>query len=472
MSTYRVGADHSGNGDEDCIKAVCSKLESAGHTTVNLGVTPNLEGKLGAGSPEDIGVFLVNGICLGTIDSCYKSLIVGKKCSHVYFGIPKPIMSEPFNNREALSDKNKKVAIADDDTFSPSDVRALSGKYTVEELFERYDGVDYAYGDTCEEVADAILNGNTDSGATQTSGEGSIMSGWESITDLLKPLDGEAQVLVRGDIVEIKRISVPEVTKLWVFEGVNIIEDSITVYDYTPEIYNTFSIKWGESYENEMELSFDKHKELFGERKTEVNAVYLVPEDEVPTEDTETTETESDTKTEEDKKEDDDFLGGIFNFLGNSGAEESKKLSEESSGASESEETNYVELPITNERDAYLFGLKTVGMAMRKDGHKIECKVIGSEKWQTGEWCHVYIPQFDEECIMFISKCSHEMSADNEWVTSLTLVDYPPSLGHGHSNSPSNEGSEESTSTEDTSTTESTDTGNSEDTEKSNEEEK
>ena len=66
------------------------------------------------------------------------------------------------------------------------------------------------------------------------------MSGWESITDLLKPLDGEAMVVVRGDSVIIKRIYPPESTKLWIYEGINVVDDSVTISDYSPEIYNTF----------------------------------------------------------------------------------------------------------------------------------------------------------------------------------------------------------------------------------------
>ena len=53
--------------------------------------------------------------------------------------------------------------------------------------------------------------------------------------------------------------------------------------DYSPEIYNTFTIRWGASFENELEATFEKHKELFGERRTEVNAVYEVPVNEVIT---------------------------------------------------------------------------------------------------------------------------------------------------------------------------------------------
>ena len=67
---------------------------------------------------------------------------------------------------------------------------------------------------------------------------------------------------------------------------------------------------------------------------------------------------------------------------------------------------------------------------------------------------------------MFISKVSHDSGADDEWLTSLTLVDYPPSLGSGQSNSPSSGNSmdemtseEDETSSEDESSEDSSESG-------------
>lgn len=449
MSTYNVGSDHSGNGDQECIDAVCRVLEDAGHTANKLGVTPNLEGSLNTGNGEDIGVFIVNGICLGTIASVSK-MVQGGGCSHVYFGIPKPIMSSPFNVEANLTDPSMTLAIADDDNFSPPDVRALDKKFTVAEAFDHFEGVSYVYGNTCEEVGQKILNGDVGGGNSSTSdkNEGSVMSGWESITDLLKPLDGEAMVVVRGDAVIVKRIYPPESAQLWVYEGINVVSDSVKVSDYSPEIYNTFVIKWGASFENQFEISFNKHKELFGERKTEVNAIYTVPIDKTNTGE------ETETDTGETQSNDD---GGIFGFItdtllnwGTGGTYGTVKASAnviyDSEGdaygggtgeeAQEEEEPTLSEIPITDEGEAYLFGLMQVGKACRKSGHQIECKVIGNKRFEVGEWCRVYLPTFREDCIMFISKVSNESSADGEWLTSLTLVDYPPSLGSGQSNSP------------------------------------
>ena len=218
---------------------------------------------------------------------------------------------------------------------------------------------------------------------------------------------------------------------------------------YSPEIYNTFTIHWGASFENELEATFEKHKELFGERRTEVNAVYEVAVDSSESSesgDGETTETGSES---EDTGDDGGLFGFMSGFLGGGDDETSKQLedaqNQAESGTDDEQQTQ--EIPITDEGEAYLFALKEVGKARRKDGHRIECKVIGNKRFEVGEWCRVYLPSFDEDSIMFISKVSHDSGADNEWITSLTLVDYPPSLGSGQSNSPSSSSEEDSSDT-------------------------
>lgn len=465
MTHYKVGSDHSGKGDQACIDAVCKVLEEAGHEVDDVGVSPNSEGSL-AGA--DIAVFIVNGVCLATMHSCYDNLIKGGKCQKVFFGYAKPIMYAPFNDKSKLSDSNYKLSCVNEG-WVPAHYHNDDGKWTVVEAFEQYEGVEYAWGDTCEELGNAILAGgggeSTSSGSTD---KGSLMSGWESITDLLKPLDGEAMVVVRGDSVIIKRIYPPEATKLWIYEGVNLVDGSVSVSDYTPEIYNTLSIKWGAQFENEMEVSFKKHVDLFGERKKEVNAVY-----EVPINTSESTLTTEDTAQEEAEKNVSengsfwDFLGGSSNVeeakteTTNTSSGSSSSSSTSNSGDSDEPETK--EVPITDKAEAYLFGLKEIGRERRKDGHKIECKVIGNKHWEIGEWTRVYIPSFDEDTIMFVSKVNHESGADSEWLTALTLVDYPPSLGSGQSNSPSND-SDSSSSNSSSSSSSSSDTGSTSDT--------
>lgn len=439
MTQYNVGSDHSGTGDTECINKICDILEQNGHTTLRLGVTPNLEAKLMNQPSDSIGVFLVNGLCIGTV----KSLSDDLKNTTI-IGIPKVMYTGSVSLPDGL--KTQPLKLDPRQSTWPDSYKELNGK-TFDEVCGMCENIEYVYGDTCEDVAQAILDGNFGGGGssqtTTQAGEGSVMSGWESITDLLKPLDGEAMVVVRGDTVIIKRIYPPTSTSLWVYEGINIVDGSVNISDYSPESYNTFQINWGATFEHSFEMSFEKHKELFGERRKEVNAIYEVPY--MGGEEPQTTE-----EGGEDANEDD---GGLFGFVtdsllnvatgGASGAIQdginAVTLNDESLEGEEETNTKdhaNVEIPITDEGEAYLFGLKQVGMAMRKSGHKVECKVIGNKRFEVGEWCRVHIPKFNEDSIMFISKVNHESSSDSEWITSLTLVDYPPSLGTGQSNSP------------------------------------
>ena len=65
----------------------------------------------------------------------------------------------------------------------------------------------------------------------------------------------------------------------------------------------------------------------------------------------------------------------------------------------------------------------------RSNGRQVELKVPGHTKWQTGKWARTYIPSLFIDDYMYISKTSHEEDGTNNWLISLTLVDYPPSFG-------------------------------------------
>ena len=304
------------------------------------------------------------------------------------------------------------------------------------------------------------ITGAEDEVSTAEEEDTTYMSGWEGLCDLLRPLDAEAMIVQRGDYVIVKKIDMPQTAKLWAYEGINVVDDSVSITDYTPEIYNTFVIRWGEEFENELEFTFNKHKQLFGERKQILEAKKEVPvSDEESEEEGEGTEGEE-TETKEESS------GGLFSgitdmIFGTGGQKEKyqeklKKASEEaessdSSGDSEdSEKPETEEVPITTKEEAIQFGLKQVGKAKREDGHTVELKVIGNQNFMMGEWCHVKLPSFNEDTYMFISKCSFESSPDSEYINSLTLVDYPPSLGKVLGSSSSEEESSEDASAEET----------------------
>lgn len=315
------------------------------------------------------------------------------------------------------------------------------------------DGYDLAGGNRARltPVNPNEVEDDKDDVSTSEEDETTYMSGWEGLCDLLKPLDGQAMMVQRGDFVVIKRIEMPNTAKLWAYEGINIVDDSVSITDYTPEIYNTFVVKWGETFENELEFTFKKHKELFGERKKVVEAKkYEVVEENTDGEDGESETDDSPSwdifgffsKHQEEKNDPSKTTPtGTTNTNNptdqtntNNGENTSNTDSTtEGTGDPTTEENqeppSTEEVPITTREEAIQFGMTEVGKAKREDGHTIELKVIGNSNWQMGEWCRVKIPSFDEDSYMFISKCSFESSADSEYITSLTLVDYPPSLG-------------------------------------------
>ena len=65
----------------------------------------------------------------------------------------------------------------------------------------------------------------------------------------------------------------------------------------------------------------------------------------------------------------------------------------------------------------------------RDDGRQVELKVDGDNKWKTGRWARVFLPSFFIDDYMYISRSSNDEDGTNNWLTSLTLVDYPPSFG-------------------------------------------
>ena len=299
-----------------------------------------------------------------------------------------------------------------------------------------------------------ITDENEDEEVSSTEeNEPTYMSGWEGLCDLLRPLDAEAMIVQRGDYVIVKKIDMPQSAKLWAYEGINVVDDSVSITDYTPEIYNTFIIRWGESFENELEFVFDKHKNLFGERKCVLEAKKV-----------QTVQEEGSDEEKKNEEENGGILSSISDMIFGGWMDDKTKDLEKQAGAEgvtgeESEEPDTEEVPITTREEAIQFGMKQVGKAKRDDGHTVELKVIGNLNWQMGEWCHVKLPSFNEDSYMFISKCSFESSPENEYINSLTLVDYPPTLGKPFSNSNETENKDEESEENSTENGENTENG-------------
>jgi hypothetical protein len=107
-----------------------------------------------------------------------------------------------------------------------------------------------------------------------------------------------------------------------------------------------------------------------------------------------------------------------------------------------------VEKPITTYSEALKFGKLEVAKSKRDNGHSVECKVIGSNKWKPGKWVLVQLPSYDINDYMYLTKTDHSQSASDEWLTGVTLQDYPPSFGSGESNKIDNSSDDTSQDTE------------------------
>ncbi len=86
------------------------------------------------------------------------------------------------------------------------------------------------------------------------------------------------------------------------------------------------------------------------------------------------------------------------------------------------------EIPITTYEEAYDFAVREWNKIKRDNGRQLECQTIGSSNWICGEWCKVYLPSFDIDGYMYITRTS-QTSEGGDWTCSLTLVDYPPGWG-------------------------------------------
>ena len=93
--------------------------------------------------------------------------------------------------------------------------------------------------------------------------------------------------------------------------------------------------------------------------------------------------------------------------------------------------------------DAKDFLLREWAKIKRDNGHTLECSVKGDSKWAPG-WCYVYLPSFNIQDYMYITKISQD-DPDGNWTCNLTLVDYPPGFGEPSTNDDSEDSSEETT---------------------------
>lgn len=248
MSHYIVGSDKSGKSDNDCIEKVCQILRDNGHTADNIGVNSNLESQFRSKGKGCIGVFLVNGICIGTVDSITQGVVKKGIMDYWFLGVTKSYYGGGMNIPDELT--TKKVPIAHDDNFTPEPRRSeLNGKYTLSEYCnENSDYVAYAYGDDCEQVAQNILAGGGGAGSgtdnsSQDKNEPTPVSYLDMIKDLISVWDGDVECKIRQDKIYINKVPQPK-PQLWIVDGNNIVSGSAKVQDYNSDTINTLNVDY------------------------------------------------------------------------------------------------------------------------------------------------------------------------------------------------------------------------------------
>jgi len=113
---------------------------------------------------------------------------------------------------------------------------------------------------------------------------------------------------------------------------------------------------------------------------------------------------------------------------GNTGSSESGGSTGESSSSNQPLNSTVRHVKITDHDEAMDFAKTEWNKIRRTSGHTIECQVFGSEHWQVGEWCKIYIPSLNEYIDMYITKIDNSNDSGSEWLTNLTLMDYAPQL--------------------------------------------
>ena len=419
MTDYIVGCDNIVGGESDLIEKVCKVFEGKGHTAERLNVGPNYVQSSGlqGSSSGKVAVFIVGGSDIGTYVDFRDGLKNGYyHWKYAWFAFAS-WTAHSWITPEDL--KNKPLVRAHDDNFSSdSSISPYIGKSADYFFQENKQYVNYVYGDTPEELAKKILAGGGDD--TEDDSGSSATSIKEVIKELLSFWDTDVECRVKNDKVFINKILPPEEDYRFIIaEGLNIALDSINITDVNPDTVNFLTVHW--SGGEDIVYRDEKLIERFGEKPLELDAVKMVL-----TEKSEDEKSSSDDSKKSSSSTDDggDELSGDSSSSSSS-TDESSDDGDSSSGGSS---TSYEEVPVETLEEAENFAKLEWAKIKRDNGHSVELKVMGSEKWCVGAWSKVIIPRFDIDDYMYISRCSQSES-NNEWGCNMTLVDYPPGFG-------------------------------------------
>lgn len=387
MSTYYVCSDNIDGNENSRINALCDALKKKGHEAINGGVGPNTIQSHGESSSStgQIGAFICGGVDIQVFWDFVQGITSGyyhyKRFIYVY-------ASDTASSDKWLTcngAKNTPTVQAHDDNYSGGRGDAI-GKTVHQYCSEHKDVIWYACGKLGCSFEDVIQNFLKGVGAGDDGDEGSSASTIkEAIKDILKMRDGEIECRVVNDTIYVNKIPDPEKAQLTLIEGRDIIQDTINITDVNPDTTNMLTVHW--SGGEDIVLRDEKLIERFGEKKQELDAVKRVV----------TTKKEDNSDTTDNTE------------------------------STDSESTTE-ELPVETLEEAEAFARTEWAKIKRDNGHRIECRVVGAPSWQQGQWVRVYIPSFEEDGYMYITKLSSDESSSG-WAANITLVDYPPGFG-------------------------------------------
>ena len=391
MSDYYVCSDNIDGKEHSRINALCSALKKAGHNATNGGVGPNTIQSHGqtSGANGQIGVFICGGVDI----QVFWDFVQGIGSYYHYKRFIYVYASDTATTDKWLTcngAKNTPTVQAHDDNYSGGRGDAI-GKTVHAYCSEHKDKIWYACGPLGCSFDDVIQNFLKGEGAGDEEEDDDKKSSGSTIKEALKQVlygwDGDAECYIRDDTVYVHKIPDPTEAKITIAEGLNVHYDSVTVTDYNPLTVNKLTVLWGDT---EFEFEDKELIERFGEVADEVN------------------------------------------------------LDETSSSDDDDSESNDAE--ILTEEDARSRANTEWAKVKRDNGHTVECKVTADSEIRVGQWVRAYLPSFNVDTYMYITKVSHDDSVDGSWTANITLADYPPSVAEKPTETESSDDASDSSS--------------------------
>ena len=387
MSYVVLGCDQNNGNDSKWQNTVKNALEKEGHKVEKLAIAPGpfsvysyeskAKGKIGVYIMAD-SLFSVADLAYGNTQFKYGYLIVRGDLDR-----PRMKTMEHFQNNPIGKDP---------DCTSICDKLAGKSYGQMNPLIKNKCQV--VFGRNPEEGAENLIKamgGKTSNSDDKKSSSGGSIK--EAIQKLLSHWDGEVECYIRGDTVHINKIRNPKKYHSSIIqEGVNVFLNSVTVTDVNPDTPNRLVVEWTGGT-----ITFtDEHSiKRFGVVEKIVQATKEIETNKKQKNNTNSDEL--DTTNSEDEKDTND-------------------------------KTTTIQKPIDNYDEALDFAHLYWNKMQRDNGRTLECQVLGSTNWKAGEWSKVYIPSYNIDGFMYITRISQSNDA-GDWTANLSLVDYPPGWG-------------------------------------------